>query len=88
MTTKELRRLLTATAIFSCGMFVFGYWAGNKHCEENPTKDYCPAPRIEKVEIPVNDSEVLSKFLDCRRDLIEVSEAFNSSINCHSKMCE
>ena len=88
ITNKEYRNVLLVFGLFSSGMFVFGFWAGDKHCKESPVENnYCPAPRVEKVEVPVGNQEVVEKFIQCRRDLIEVSEAFNSEINCHDRTC-
>ena len=72
---------------FSFGMFVAGFWVGDKQCKDEVPENYCPAPRVERVEVPVGNREVVERFIDCRRDLIELSEAINNSINCHDRTC-
>lgn len=85
MTTKQQLVILTVATVSGC---MLGLFIGLTYCEKKSEVNYCPAPRVERVEVPVGNQEVVAKFIECRRDLIEISEAFNSDINCHQKTCE
>ena len=87
ITNNELRYWSLVVMLFSSGMFVLGFWGGNKYCEQHQVNNYCQVS-VEKVEVPVGDQKIVEQLIQCRKDLVEISEAFNSNINCHDKMCK